>query len=84
MTALLALAVSAGFFFKNRLLAALPALPLFLISLTVAVLCFVGSALWKNHNIRYSAVMIVLGAFGCALELSAFFLAFKLIKEDRE
>ena len=84
MTALLALAVSAGFFFKNRLLAALPALPLFLISLTVAVLCFVGSALWKNHAIRYSAVMIVLGALGCALELSAFFLAFKLINEDLE
>ncbi len=48
MTALLALAVSAGFFFKSRLLAALPALPLFLISLTVAVLCFIGSSLWRS------------------------------------
>ncbi len=84
MTALLALAVSAGFFFKNRLLAALPALPLFLISLTVAVLCFIGSTLWRNYNIRYSTVMIVLGMFGCALELSAFFLAFKLLKEETE
>ena len=81
MTALLALAVSAGFFFKNRLLAALPALPLFLLSLTVAVLCFIGSALWRDYNVRFSAVMIILGTLGCALELSAFFLAFKLIKE---
>ena len=84
MTALLALAVSAGFFFKNRLLAALPALPLFLISLTVAVLCFIGSALWRDYNIRFSAAMIVLGTTGCALELSAFFFALKIIKEGPE
>ncbi len=84
MTALLSLAVSAGFFLKNRLLAALPALPLFLISLTVAVLCFIGSALWRDYNVRFSAVMIVLGFLGCALELSAFFLAFKNFNEGPE
>ena len=83
LTMFLSGAVSYGFFAKKRLAAAVPALPLFLAALIWVCVCFYGYIYNSEYSGETATVLLSGGLLACAFELSTFFIAVKVIEEEK-